>query len=197
MSKQWQVVDEHGEVVDQDDASSIASDWSMMQLESDTESTSRPRSPAPDHVSPFGTPSITPGSPQNESRRYPSLPNSLDSPVRQDPNDRSSIIPTRWITVGRPTCSASARHNICLPYNIPNRVHKTDFPDPVESRQMAARWNSAIHANRRRSQRSNQNVDTQHAKCLRRGAQISSGFQRRQVRLLSGGQLPHGRKPTN
>ncbi|KAF8560688.1 hypothetical protein P879_06683 [Paragonimus westermani] len=168
-----------------------------MQLESDTESASRPRSPAPDHVSPFNTPPITPGSSHSESRRYPSLPNSLDSPVRQDPNDRSSITATRRIIVTRPSVSVPGRPNLCLPYDVPNRAHKTDFPDPVESRQMAARWNATMHANRRRSQRSNQNVDTQRAKCLRRGAQTSSGFQRKQVRLLSGGQQPQGRKPTN
>lgn len=178
MSKQWQVVDEHGDVVDQDDTSSIGSDWSFMQLDGNSPSPSR--SPSPTNILRFSPVPDAEDSSQVE-RRHPSLPNSLDSPIRQDPDDRPVAT-----AAARPVARAHRTNQA-----IADHIEKSILPDPVESRQASARWNAVNR--HRRSHRSNQNVDAQRAKCLRRGPQTSTGFQRKQVRLMSGGQVPQKR----
>ncbi|CAH8462504.1 unnamed protein product [Dicrocoelium dendriticum] len=198
INKQWQVVDEHGDVVDQDDNSSTTSDWSLMRLDSDFGSCGQSRSISPvasslSNTSDDDSTSTTEGIAPTESHRS-SLPNSMDSPVRPDPADCSSV------RASRVQCTAGHSSRLAYPRGtsatLASLYSKPDYPDPVESRHSSARWNAAVHANRRRSHRTNQNVDAQRAKCLRRGPKINSGFQRRQVSLMAGGQLPQGRNFT-
>ncbi|KER22930.1 hypothetical protein T265_09063 [Opisthorchis viverrini] len=181
LSKQWQVVDEHGDVVDDDETSSIDSDWSFMQLDDGSNLSNRSRSP---------TGTETSSRSLSRDERHFGFPNSLDSPVRQDPNDRPV---SRSARSAQPAVAHPRGATAAALVGADQTTRGVVRPNPVESRQVAARWNAAVHVNGRRSHRTKQNVDAQRAKCLRRGAQVTTGFQRIQVRLMSGGQLPQGR----
>ncbi|GAA54411.1 hypothetical protein CLF_102863 [Clonorchis sinensis] len=157
------------------------SDWSFMQLDDGSNLSNRSQSPT-------GT-EVSSRSPSRDERHF-GLPNSLDSPVRQDPNDRPV---SRSARSAQPAVAHPRGTTVAALVGADHATRSVIRPNPVESRQVAARWNAAIHVNGRRSQRTKQNVDAQRAKCLRRGAQVTTGFQRIQVRLMSGGQLPQGR----
>ncbi|KAA0188225.1 hypothetical protein FBUS_07535 [Fasciolopsis buskii] len=127
-------------------------------------------------------------SPNSGRLHQPSLPNNLDSPIRPDEDTQAMATATRPVGLSRSTRVKGTVHSDFLV-----RVTKGS-PNPAQSRQVSARWNGAAHASRRKSHRNTLNVDPQHAKCLRRGTQISRSYQRKQVFLLSGGQLPQARR---
>lgn len=174
MTRQWQVVDESGELIDQDDASSVASDWSVMYADEEEGNSSRSHSPS-----------------MTKSRSHVSLPNSLDSPVRPDPEVHPSAVAAGFLDA---SSSKKLRRQHAVAAERASVIHHLNLPDPADSRQAATRWNAVTHIKGKHSRRSTLNVDTQRAKCLRRGAQKASGFQRIQVSLMPGGKLPQGRK---
>lgn len=198
VNKQWQLVDEHGDVIDQDDNSSTTSDWSLMRLDSDLGSCGRSRSistaasslrdlsTTSDGDSTSTTDGITPTGGHRSS-----LPNSMDPPVRSYPTAGSSEHASR--IQGTTNHSSRLVHPRGASSTLASLSPGLDYPDPVEFCHSSARWNASVHVNRRRSHRSNQCVDAQRTKCLRRGPMVNSGFQRKQVSLMSGGQLPRGR----
>jgi chromatin remodeling complex protein RSC6 len=196
MSKHWQVVDENGELVDEDDSSSIGSDWSFMRVNSDFGSCSRANSVSGDCSSSV---SSLDGGLRPESRsqsvketRRSSLPNSIDPPVHEDPATRLSATSVRAVARNRSTTTGLVRPDAAASGSVVRGMKKSPNLNMFLSHKVASRWNCAVHANRRH--RNTLNVDEQHAKCLRRGAQISHAFQRRQVQLAAGGQIPQIRR---
>ncbi|VDP80119.1 unnamed protein product [Echinostoma caproni] len=195
VSKPWQMIDEHGDIVenadhdDVDEVSSISSGWSFMQPDGEFDTQSRSDSP---HIlidTPQSSRRSLNRSPNSGRLRHQSLPNSMDSPVRPDTDAQAMSGSTRPVGLSR-----SARR-----VKGPERADSVacvtrGLPNPVQSRQMNARWNGATHVSRRKAIRNTLCVDSQHAKCLRRGAQTSRSYQRKQVALLAGGQLPQARR---
>lgn len=190
VSKPWQVIDEDGNVIenDEDEVSSIGSDWSFMQPDGELQPRSLSESP---HVL-VDTPSSgrrsLNRSPNSGRLRQSSLPNSLDSPIRPDEDTQAMVTASRPVGLSRSARAKGTVHSGSMLYAT------RGSPNPAQSRQVSARWNGAAHASRRKSHRNTLNVDHQHAKCLRRGTQISRSYQRKQVFLLSGGQLPQARR---
>ncbi|TPP63169.1 hypothetical protein FGIG_07419 [Fasciola gigantica] len=190
LSKPWQLVDEHGNVVESedDDVSSISSDWSFMQPDGEFHPRSRSESP---HIlidTPNSSRRSLNRSPNSGRFRQQSLPNSMDSPIRPCTDTQAMA------TTNRPNgLSRSARAKGTVRSGSLACDSRTS-PNPVQSRQAGTRWNGAAHASRRKGHRNTLNVDPQHAKCLRRGAQNSRSYQRKQVFLLTGGQLPQARR---
>ncbi|CAL8097104.1 unnamed protein product [Calicophoron daubneyi] len=198
MSKQWQVVDENGELVDDDDTSSIGSDWSFMRFDNDFGSQSRSHSVSGDASllnSPAESPQVGSRSRSTEYKRHPSLPNSMDPPIRGDPATRPSATSVRAIAGNHPITTGLLRP-VTGNSTVPELRKSVSYGLEI-SRKVVSRSNITMHANRRHRHRNTLNVDDQHAKCLRRGPQISNAFQRRQVQLAAGGQYPqprHGAK---
>ena len=192
MSKQWQVIDENGELLDEDDNSSIGSDWSFVRLNSEQESADRPRSVSGDASSLYHSagdrrPDCRFRSVERE--RDASLPNSMDPPIQDDPTALPSATSVRAVTRSRSTTTGLLRSGGATSGSTLCGFKKSSSPNAAMPRKVACRWNSAVHANRRHHQRNTLNVDQTHAKCLRRGAQVSQAFQRKQVHLAAGGQI--------
>lgn len=189
MTMRWQLVDLNGELVDEDDTSSISSDWSFMQYEfadkiplrshsADGRISNRDYSSDSSHVTSTGKNYDCAGKQDNDHNSFAS--NSACKSRNQNNSLNGNHVTNKSIhtrSASTTTWSAS-----------PRSVAWLSGPNPVKSRRATRRWN----ANHKRN-RTNMNVDIQHAKCLRGGTMINHGFQRHQIRMGNGGQYPQRR----
>ncbi|KAK4475070.1 hypothetical protein MN116_002163 [Schistosoma mekongi] len=197
MMKAWQLVDINGEVINEEDVSSVGSDWSFMQFDPEDGYPSRPHSVAgrrPEVEVEYNSRSPSSNSDYNCYDSHCSLEKYTEPAVRSKNTDKSSKnkhLPatTPGNQIGRISSKTETLKSHPRNGLRPGHIHQSSTKHSNGSRHVLARWN-ACH---KQNNCTNLCVDSQRSKCLRRGAIINHGFQRRQVRMGNGGHIPHQR----
>ncbi|CAH8667679.1 unnamed protein product [Schistosoma curassoni] len=197
MMKAWQLVDINGEVINEEDISSVGSDWSFMQFDRDDGYPSRPHSVAgrqSDTEFEYKSRSPSANSDYNCYSSHCSLDRYNEPPVRSKNANKSSKNKHLSGTIpGNTVIPITSKTEILKshPRNglRPGHIHQSSARNSNGTRQALARWNAC----RKQNNHTNLCVDSQRSKCLRRGPLINHGFQRRQVRMGNGGHIPHQR----
>nr|CAH8872340.1 unnamed protein product [Trichobilharzia regenti] len=196
MMRAWQLVDINGEIINEEDVSSVGSDWSFMQFDPDDGYPSRPHSVAgrrSDNETEHHSRSPSAHSDYNCYSSHCSPERYVEPRVKTKNNDKSiknkqfpAIVPTNVISrvsSKTETLKVHSRNGL-----RPGHIHQSSNINTNGSRQILARWNASRKHNN--NHHTNLCVDAQRSKCLRRGPLINHGFQRRQVRLGNGGHVP-------